>query len=99
MAMRVLRRPCAAPTSLNGVDTAVDVEDLACGHGEEVAEEGDAAAGDDFGVVDVPAQGSALGPGVLEGGEAGDGLGRHGADGAGGDEIDPDALGPSSLAR
>ena len=40
----------------------------------------------------VPAQGGAVRPGVLEGAEAGDGLGRHRPHGSGSDEVDADVV-------
>jgi hypothetical protein len=78
---------------LNGVDTSVDMEDLAGGHGKQIAEERDASPCHYVRVVNVPAGGA----GVLEGGEAGDRPGGHGADWAGGHQIDPDAVGTELL--
>ena len=51
------------------------------------------------GVVDVPAERRPVGPGVLEGAEPRDGLGRHGADRPRRDEVHPDAAGPELLGQ
>ncbi len=91
--------PNAVATSLNGVDTSVDMEDLAGGHGKQIAQERDASPCHDVRVVNIPAEEDAGGPGVLEGGEAGDRLGGHGADWAGGHQIDPDAVGTEFLGQ
>ena len=85
--------------ALYGVDAAIDVQHLPGRHGEQVAEEGEARLGDDFGVVHIPSEWGSLGPGVLEGRESGDGLCRHGAYRAGGHQVDPDAVGARSRAR
>ncbi len=83
----------------DGVDAAVDVQDLPRGHGEEVAEEGEAGLGHRRGVVDVPAEGRPVGPGVLEGAEPRYGLGRHGADRARRHQVHPDAGRPQLLGQ
>jgi hypothetical protein len=51
----------------DGVHPAVDMQDFTRRHGQEVTEERDTAAGDHIGVVDVPAEGGTIGPGVFEG--------------------------------
>ena len=83
----------------DGVDATVDVEDLARGHREEVAEQGEAGLGHRRRIVDVPAERRPVGPGVLEGAEPRYRLGRHGAHGAGRDQVDPDAPGPELLGE
>src|SRR5690606_120858 len=77
----------------DGVDAAVHVDDFAGGGGEPVGEQCGASAGGGFAVLDVPAEGGGLGPHVGHAFEAGDALGGHGGEGAGGDEVDADALG------
>ena len=57
------------------------------------SEQRDAGAGHRLRVVDVPAERGPLRPGVLEGGEARDRLGRHGPHRPGRHQVDPDALG------
>ncbi len=55
------------PSLFDGVHPAVDMQDFTCRHGQEVTEERNTAAGDHIGVVDVPAEGGTIGPGVFEG--------------------------------
>src|SRR5579875_3897350 len=61
----------------HGVEAAVDVEDLARGHREQVRQQGHAGPGHRLGVGDVPAERGPFVPDVLEAGEPRDALGRH----------------------
>src|SRR4051812_6899568 len=86
-------RPWSLPTYLLGADgvvAAVHVEDLAGRGGEPVGQQGDTGLGDGGAVGDVPAEGGAGVPHVLERRETGDRPRRQRLDRAGGDEVDPD---------
>ena len=72
--------PAWVRSGADGVEAAVDVDDLAGGGGEPVGEQGDAGLGDRLAVADVPAERRPLGPDLLEPLEAGDALRRDGAE-------------------
>src|SRR5215204_4938576 len=76
----------------DGVEPAVDVENLAARRREPVREQAGAGAGGRLGVGEVPAQRRALRPRLLELLEAGDALRGHRAERAGGDEVDANPL-------
>jgi diguanylate cyclase (GGDEF)-like protein len=76
---------------------AVDVDHLAGGGGEPVAQQRDAGLGDSSRVVDIPAEGRPAVPHVFEDGEAGDALRSDGANGSGGDQVGADSLGAQRL--
>src|SRR3954470_25047848 len=82
----------------NGMETPVDVHDLAGGGGEPVRQQRDDGLARGLGVGDRPAQRGATLPGLLELHAAGDRLHGHAAQRAGGDDVRPDALG-AQLAR
>src|SRR5690606_38382899 len=77
----------------HGVETAVDMHDLAGRRREEVGEQRHDRTCGRRAVGVVPAQGCPLGPGRLELLEARDRLGGEGLQRTGGDEVDPDAAG------
>src|SRR5665213_2067043 len=83
----------AGKSGPHGVEATVDVDDLPGGHREEVRQQGH--AGPPHGaarIVDVPVQGRPGRPGILEGREAVDGLGRHGPLGSGRHQVDPHSV-------
>src|SRR4051794_28071310 len=77
----------------HGVEAAVDVDHLGRRRREPVRQQGDARFGHGGAVVDVPPERRPLAPDILELREPGDRLGRHGADRAGGHQVDADVLG------
>src|SRR5688500_13849225 len=75
-----------------GVETSVDVHDLAGGGGEPVRQQGDDGLARGLGVGDRPAQRGAALPRLLELVAARDGLHGHAAQRPGGDEVGADAV-------
>src|SRR6478735_3407601 len=84
-----LARQTVMPARLlpHRVEAAVDVDDLARRRREPVGEQRRAGPCRGHRVVDVPAEGGPLRPGVLELLEPGDRLGGRGADRTGRDEV------------
>src|SRR5699024_10493129 len=82
--------PRCVPSGSGGVETTVDVDDLAGGGGKPVRQQSHHGLGRGFGVVDVPPQGGAFGPVLSQFVEAGDAARGHGAQRSGRDQVDPD---------
>ena len=85
---------CSRGSGAGREQAAVDVDDLAGGRGEQVAEQGADHGAHRGGVLGVPAEGGAFVPDVVERGRSGDGLLRQRVDRPGGDEVGADAIRP-----